>query len=187
MSEIRARHPGFREGVLADARVTIRHRGEREELRSGLDGVLQVLRLSWASDAFLAQVLYRLKARLQRAGVPLLPRLAHRLAIVLGQVAIGDPVVVHPGLYLLHGQVVIDGVVEIHPGVVIGPFVTLGLRSGDIAGPTIERDVSIGTGAKLLGGIRVGAGASVGANSVVVDDVPPGATVVGAPARPIAG
>jgi serine O-acetyltransferase len=187
MSEIRSRHPGFREAVLADARVTLRHRGEREELRFGLGAAIQVMRLIWASDAFLAQVLYRLKARLQRLGVPVLPRIAHHVAIATGQVAIGDPVVIHPGLYLLHGQVVIDGVVEIHPGVVIGPFVTLGLRSGDIAGPTIERDVTIGTGAKLLGGIRVGAGAHVGANAVVVDDVPPGATVVGAPARPIAG
>ena len=161
------------------ARVTLRHRGEREEFRSDVDALIQVLRLSFASDAFLAQVLYRLKARLQRAGVPVLPRIAHRLAIVTGQVAIGDPVVVHPGMYLLHGQVVVDGVVEIHPGVVIGPFVTIGLRSGDIAGPTVEADVSIGTGAKLLGGIRVGAGAAVGANAVVVDDVAPGLTVAG--------
>ena len=62
---------------------------------------------------------------------------------------------------------------------VIGPFVTIGLRSGDIAGPTVEADVSIGTGAKLLGGIRVRAGAAVGANAVVVDDVAPGSTVAG--------
>jgi serine O-acetyltransferase len=67
---------------------------------------------------------------------------------------------------------------------VIGPFVTVGLRSGDIAGPTIEQDVQIGTGAKVLGRVRVGAGASIAANAVVVDDVPPGVTVVGAPARP---
>jgi serine O-acetyltransferase len=183
MKEIRSRHPGLRDAVLADARVTLRHRGEREVFGSSLDAAIQVLRLSWSSDAFFAQVLYRVKARLQRAGVPVLPRIAHWLAVVTGQIVIGDPVVVQPGMYLLHGQVVIDGVVEIEPGAVIGPFVTIGLRSGDIAGPTIERDVTIGTGAKLLGGIRVGAGASVGANAVVVDDVPPGATVVGVPAR----
>ncbi len=184
MREIRERHPRLRKALVDDARVTLRHLGEREELRSSLDAAAQVVRLLWVSDAFLAQALYRLKARLQQLGVPVLPRLAHRLAMISGQVSIGDPVVVQPGLYLLHGQVVIDGLVEIHPGVVIGPFVTIGLRSGDIAGPTIEENVSIGTGAKILGNVRIGAGASVGANAVVVDDVPAGATVVGAPARP---
>jgi serine O-acetyltransferase len=185
MSDIRARHPRLREALVADARAALYHRGERDELRSRTGAALQMLRLAWVSDAFLAQAFYRLKASLQRRGVPLLPRVAHRLAMATGQVTIGDPVVVHPGLHLLHGQVVIDGIVEIHPGVLIGPFVTLGLQSGDIVGPTIERDVRIGTGAKILGRVRVGAGASVGANAVVLDDVPPGATVVGAPARPI--
>jgi len=139
----------------------------------------------WVSDAFLAQTLYRLKARLQALGVPVLPRLAHRLAMVSAGVSIGDPVVVHPGVYIVHGQVVIDGIVEIHAGTVIGPFVTIGLRSGDLIGPTIESDVSIGTGAKVLGRVQVGAGARIGANAVVVDDVAPGAMVVGAPARPV--
>jgi serine O-acetyltransferase len=184
MSEIRARHPGLREALVADARISLLHRGERHELRSGADAAIQILRLFWTSDAFLAQALYRVKATLQRRGVPLLPRLAHRLAMATGQVSIGDPVVVHPGIHLLHGQVVIDGVVEIHPGAVIGPFVTIGLRSGDIVGPTIDQDVAIGTGAKVLGRVQVGAGVSIGANAVVVDDVPAGTTVVGVPARP---
>jgi serine O-acetyltransferase len=184
MNDIRARHPALREALVADARAALLHRGERHELRSRADTAIQMLRLVWVSDSFLAQALYRVKASLQRRGVPLLPRLAHRLAITTGQVAIGDPVVIHPGLHLLHGQVVIDGLVEIHSGVLIGPFVTIGLQSGDIVGPTIERDVRIGTGAKLLGNVNVGAGASIGANAVVLDDVPAGATVVGAPARP---
>jgi serine O-acetyltransferase len=184
MGDIRARHPAFWHAVVADARVTARHRGERDTFHSGVDAAMQVVRLAWSADAFLGQMLYRAQAALQRRGVPLIPRLLHRLAMQSGGVVIGDPVVVEPGLYLLHGQVVIDGVAEIKPGVVIGPFVTIGLRHGDIAGPTIEEDVSIGTGAKVLGKVRVGAGASVGANAVVVDDVPPGATVVGAPARP---
>ena len=61
---------------------------------------------------------------------------------------------------------------------------TLGLRGGDVVGPTIETDVSIGTGAKVLGRVRVGAGAQIGANAVVLEDVAPGSTVVGVPARP---
>jgi serine O-acetyltransferase len=137
----------------------------------------------WTSDAFFAQVLYRGKARLQARGVPLLPRVLHRAAMIIAQVCIGDPVVVHPGVYLNHGQVVIDGYVEIHSDVVIAPFVTIGLRAGDFRGPVIGPGVHIGTGAKVIGPIEVGAGAVIGANAVVVDDVPPGATVVGSPAR----
>ena len=88
-------------------------------------------------------------------------------------------------MYLLHGQVVIDGLVEIGEGAVIGPFVTIGLRAGHVAGATIEPGVNIGTGAKVIGPVRIGAGATIGANAVVVGDVAPGATVVGAPARPV--
>ena len=147
----------------------------------------QVLRLMWVSDAFLAQALYRVKARMQALGVPILPRLAHRLAMAIAQVSIGDPVLVHPGVYIVHGQVVIDGIVEVHSGTAISPWVTVGLRPGSFVGPTIGPDVSIGTGAKLIGPIKVGARAQIGANAVVVDDVPEGATVVGIPARPVEG
>jgi serine O-acetyltransferase len=182
---IRARHPRLRHAVAEDARVTALFRGERHEFGSGLGLAVQVLRLAWVSDAFLAQMLYRAKARLQARGVPVLPRVAHKLAMALAQVSIGDPVVVHPGVYILHGQVVIDGLVEIHPGVAIAPFVTVGLRPGDVRGATIERDVSIGTGAKVIGPVTIGAGARIAANAVVLHDVPAGVTVAGAPARPV--
>ncbi|MGI8580245.1 MAG: serine O-acetyltransferase [Solirubrobacteraceae bacterium] len=185
MTALRARHPGLREAVLADAKVTAAYRGERHEFRSRADAALQVLRLMWVADAFLAQALYRVKASLQRRGVPVLPRLAHRAAMALAQVSIGDPVVMAPGVYIVHGQVVIDGVVDIASGVVIAPWVTVGLRAGIVRGPNIEAGVSIGTGAKVIGPITVGAGAQVGANAVVVRDVGAGATVVGAPARPV--
>jgi serine O-acetyltransferase len=183
--EIRSRHPGLREALAADARITAHYRGERHEFRGRLDLAAQMLRLAWQSDAFLAQALYRVKARLQALGVPVLPRLAHRLAMALAQVSIGDPVVMRPGVYIVHGQVVADGLVEIGPGVVLFPWVTIGLRAGEVRGATIERDVSVGTGAKLIGPVHVGEGARIGANAVVVDDVPAGVTVVGAPARPV--
>jgi serine O-acetyltransferase len=183
MADVRRRHPRFREALLADLKLTAAHRGERHEFRSRADAALQALRMMWASDAFLAQTLYRAKARMQALGIPVLPRIAHRLAMATAQVAIGDPVVIQPGLYILHGQVVIDGFTEIGPGARIAPFVTVGLRAGDYQGPVIGEDVAIGTGAKVIGRLRVGAGAEIGANAVVVEDVPAGATVVGVPAR----
>jgi serine O-acetyltransferase len=182
---VRERHPRLREAVVADARITARHRAERHEFRSRLDTLLQILRLMWVSDAFCAQVLYRAKARLQALGVPVLPRIAHRLAMATAQVSIGDPVVVEPGIYIVHGQIVIDGLVEVGSGAIISPFVTIGLR-GTWSPPKIGRNVSVGTGAKVLGGVTVGDGARIGANAVVLADVPPGATVVGIPARPVA-
>ncbi len=185
MRSIRARHPGFRRAVLADARVTATYRGERVRFRSRVDAVVQVLRLCWVTDAFGAQVLYRLKARLQALGVPVLPRLAHHLAMMVSQVSIGDPVVVEPGVYIIHGQTVIDGLVEIGAGAVIAPWTTIGLRAGNIEGATIGRGVHVGTGAKVIGPVHIGEGAQIGANAVVNSDVAAGSVVVGAPARPL--
>jgi serine O-acetyltransferase len=182
---IRARHPRFREAVLADAKLTAAYRGERHEFRSTLDTVLQVLRLTVATDAFLAQVAYRAKARMQALGIPFLPLIAHRVAIMTAQVSIGDPVLVHPGVYIAHGQVVADGLIEIHTGAVLFPWTTLGLIGPEVIGPTIGRGARIGTGAKVLGKVHVGDNARVAANAVVLSDVPANATAVGIPAKTV--
>ena len=105
--------------------------------------------------------------------------------MTIAHISIGDPVVVEPGIYIIHGQVVVDGLVRIGAGAVFAPFVTIGLRAGDFNGPTLERGVQVGTGAKIIGPVRVGAGAQIGANAVVVGDVEAGDTVVGIPARPV--
>jgi serine O-acetyltransferase len=182
---VRDRHPRVFTAIRADARLAAANRGERYEFRSGADAAVQAIRLAIFTDSFLALALYRVKAALQRWRVPLLPAIAHRLAIMTGQISIGDPVVIEPGIYVPHGQIVVDGFVEIGRGVTIAPFVTIGLVAGELQGPTIARHVQIGTGAKIIGPVTVGADATIGANAAVVDDVPAKATVVGAPARPV--
>jgi serine O-acetyltransferase len=181
--QVASKHPGFLEAIIADARVASANRGERFEFRSQFDALMRAARLCFITDAFFAQACYRLKARCQALNIPIVPLFAHRLAIITGQVSIGDPVVLQPGIYLPHGQVVIDGLVEIERGTTIAPFVTIGLLAGKMQGPTIEHHVNIGTGAKIVGPVRIGANAQIGANAVVVKDVPARATAVGVPAH----
>lgn len=151
----------------------------------------RVRRVLAVADVFLnsrliAVVLFRLKRRLQRLHVPVFPALLDRLCILGFNVNLGDYTDIGGGLYLPHGNVVVDGLVCIGRNCVIAPWVTIG-TNGTVAGPHIGDNVFIGTGAKVLGAIRIGDGARIGANAVVIDDVPPGTTVVGIPARPVRG
>lgn len=177
------RHPGFRTAVREDARVTCQQRGERYEFKSGWDTFCQVIRLMWVSDAFAAHVAYRLRAAMLRRGVPVLPRFLHRFCMRNAQVSIGPAVLIGPGVYIVHGQVVLDGLVEVGAGTVLSPWITVGLRAGNIQGPTIGPGVNVGTGAKIVGPITIGAGSFIGANAVVVSDIPAGVTAVGVPAK----
>jgi serine O-acetyltransferase len=84
-------------------------------------------------------------------------------------------------LFLPHPfGIVIHNNARIGVDVVIGHQVTLGGRDLTCAAPLLEDGVYVGAGAKILGGVRIGRGATVGANAVVTKDVPAGTTVVGA-------
>lgn len=185
LRDVQARHPRLAAAVSADLTAYSLQRGEPPAPKSKVMTIWRALRLVWLTDAFGALLAYRIKAVCQRRGIPVIPRLAHKYAMRSAQVCIGDRTHVEPGIVIPHGQVVIDGFVTVGAGTHIRPFVTIGLRGDHIAGPTIRRNVKIGTGAKLIGVITVGEGAVIGANSVVVDDVAPGSVVVGAPARPV--
>ncbi len=104
---------------------------------------------------------------------------------------------IHPGakigscVFIDHGMgVVIGETAEVGDGCTIYQGVTLGgtsLYRGTKRHPTLGAGVVVGAGAKILGGFTVGEGARVGSNSVVVKEVPAGATVVGIPGRIVQG
>lgn len=148
----------------------------------------------WFTVAFvqtwLAVLLFRWKSQLRAGGVPFLPGLCGMLSRALFNVHIGNAVTIGPGLVIPHGNVVIDGSTTIGRFCQINPWVTIGLSNSrkvgfSLKGPTLGDYVHIGTGAKILGPVHIGDYARIGANAVVVHDVPANTTVVGAPARPI--
>ncbi|MFZ5869853.1 MAG: serine O-acetyltransferase EpsC [Actinomycetota bacterium] len=131
--------------------------------------------------------LHRLAHRMwQRPGL----RLAARVLSHVNRFLTG--IEIHPGatigrrFFIDHGMgVVIGETAEVGDDVMLYHGVTLGGRSANRGKrhPTVEDRVTIGAGARVLGPVRVGAGSQVGANSVVVRDVPPGVVVVGVPGR----
>jgi serine O-acetyltransferase len=131
---------------------------------------------------------YRAAHALEEMGVPLLPRSLSMLTRALTGIEIHPASQIGQGLFIDHGAgVVIGETAEIGNDVTLYQGVTLG-GTGFATGkrhPTVQDNVTIGSGAKLLGPITIGHGAKIGANSVVITDVPPNSTVVGNPGHPV--
>lgn len=143
-------------------------------------------------SSFWLVVLYRVAHSLHKGRVPVLPQLCRCLGLVLWSAEIWPEATIGPGFRIAHT-----------PGVVIGSATIAGERltlfhNVTLGGGTIQNadrsrnhpllgdDVTIYSGAVIAGGIEIGDGATVGANSVVLTHVAAGVTVAGSPARPIA-
>jgi serine O-acetyltransferase len=127
-------------------------------------------------------------ARLRR--IPLLPELLTYLNIVLFGLEVAPACEIGPGIFFPHTSGTVVGAWRIGRNVTIFQGVTLGSKELDMGfdqrlRPEVGDDVVLGAGCKVLGGIRIGDRATVGANSVVVSSVEAGSTVVGIPARQI--
>jgi serine O-acetyltransferase len=131
---------------------------------------------------------HRISHALHGAEVPLLPRVLSNASRIATGIEIHPAAKIGRDFFVDHGNgVVIGETAEIGDRVTLFQGVTLG-GTGFETGkrhPTVEDNVTIGSGAKLLGPITVGHGAKVGANSVVIHDVPANATVVGNPGHPV--
>jgi len=136
------------------------------------------------TDGTLAMVLYRLMQGCRRLGWKLPAMVFNKLNVVLCRCVIGRNATFGPGFVLIHSNgVVINSQVRGGRDVKIEHEVTIGEEKGK--SPVLGDDVFIGAGAKLFGGVTVGSHVKIGANAVVLSDVPDGATVVGVPGRPV--
>ncbi|MDH5670020.1 MAG: serine O-acetyltransferase [Nitrospira sp.] len=137
-------------------------------------------------SGFHALLAYRIAHRLKSGGVPFFPRAISQLARWLTGVEIHPSAKIGTGFFIDHGMgVVIGETAEIGDYVTLFQGVTLG-GTGKERGkrhPTLGNHVVVGAGAKILGGINIGDNVKVGANSVVLKNVPPNSTVIGVPGR----
>ena len=164
------------ETLLADLRAPV----ERDPAARGYLDVL----LSY--PGWRAVLAHRFVHALYRAQVPLLPRFLASISRFFTGIEIDPGAKIGKGVFIDHGiGVVIGETAEVGDGCTIYQGVTLGGTSLQRTKrhPTLGKNVTIGSGAAVLGAIHVGDGAKIGANSVVVKDVPANATVVGIPGR----
>jgi serine O-acetyltransferase len=170
--------------VVSEVRADVAAARDRDPAAQGVS-TFEILG-SWAGvQALLA---HRAAHALLEADVPVLPRVIAYLARAVTGVEIHPAALIGREFFIDHGAgVVIGETAVIGDRVTLYQGVTLG-GTGFQRGkrhPTLGDNVTVGSGAKLLGPIAVGDGAKVGANTVVVEDVPPGATVVGNPGHPV--
>jgi len=169
-------------------------------LNARLPGLWHVIRedwqahgRDWTKPGFRAVAIYRfgiwrmtIRGKLLRAPFSLLYRFLYRR--VRNHYGIDLPYSVQLGRRVIveHcGAIVIHGNTSIGDDCIVRQGVTIGIRSTDrpLDAPELGARVDIGAGAKILGKIRIGDGVRIGANAVVLTDVPAGATAVGIPAR----
>jgi len=170
--------------LLKEVRSDVKAARERDPAAQNVSS-FEIL-TSWAGvQALLA---HRAAHALMEAEVPLLPRLIAYLTRAVTGIEIHPAAQIGNEFFIDHGSGVVIGetavignCVTLYQGVTLGGT---GFQRGK-RHPTLGNNVTVGSGAKLLGPIAVGDGAKIGANTVVVEDVPPGATVVGNPGHPV--
>jgi serine O-acetyltransferase len=145
-----------------------------------------VIEILLCYPGFHAILAHRLAHRLYRAGVPLIPRVISQISRFFTGIEIHPGATIGRRFFIDHGMgVVIGETTEIGDDCLLYQGVTLG-GTGNEKGkrhPTLGSNVVVGTGAKVLGNIRIGDHVKIGAGSVVVHPVPDHSTVVGIPGR----
>lgn len=128
---------------------------------------------------------YRIGHQLFLWRIPLLPKLIELIIFLLYNSKIPTSCEIGKESFFSYGGigVVLHARCKVGNNVDIGTNVTIGGRSGNYEVPIIGNNVYIATGAKIIGPIKVGNNATIGANAVVINDVPENAIMAGVPAK----
>jgi serine O-acetyltransferase len=170
--------------VAGEVRRDISAARERDPAARGV-GPVEILTAWPGVHALLA---HRVAHGLHQTGLPIVPRTVATATRALTGIEIHPAAEIGDGFFIDHGMgVVVGETAQIGDNVTLYQGVTLG-GTGFATGkrhPTVEDNVTVGSGAKLLGPISIGHGSKIGANSVVIHDVPANSTVVGNPGHPV--
>jgi serine O-acetyltransferase len=170
--------------VARELHCDVRAARERDPAARGVTSA-EILALWPGVHALLT---HRVAHALHDLGLPVVPRAMSMAARAVTGIEIHAAARIGTGFFVDHGAgVVIGETADIGRDVTLYQGVTLG-GTGFATGkrhPTVQDNVTVGSGAKLLGPITIGHGAKIGANSVVIHDVPPNSTVVGNPGHPV--
>jgi serine O-acetyltransferase len=136
------------------------------------------------TDGSFAMILYRLMQASQRWRLSPLAMIFNKLNVMFGGCTIGRRAQFGPGFVVIHSHgIVINTAVVGGSDIRLEHQVTIGAEHRKT--PILGDDVFIGAGARILGDVRIGSHVQIGANAVVLDDVPDNSTAVGVPARVI--
>ncbi len=141
-----------------------------------------VIKFIWTYQGFRAVLLYRLSFYLKRKRVKALPGILSRLNLTLHGFDIPSSVEIGPGLYVPHPVGTVITAQKIGANLSLISNITIGMRN-EHAFPTIGNNVFVGAGARILGNIVIGDNVNIGANSVIIHDLPDNCTAVGIPAK----
>jgi len=175
------KQPSFRELVRSDVAAwgDLWLNKKPEARRYGLR---DSLRLLWGFAGLRATLIYRMSHALHRKRVKVLPQMLWRLNIFLHGLDIPASVPIGPRLYIPHPVGTVVTAKRIGSGCTLVSGVTIGMRN-EPTFPVLGDNVYVGAGARLLGGIAIGNNVQIGANAVVIKDVPDNSIAIGVPAQ----
>lgn len=157
-------------------RKGIPEQGDTPSLKEALSAAL-------TQDGYKVLLMSRIRESARRWHVPVVNHALRLVTTIVYSIEIGNDIELGEGVNFAHTLgTVIGGTSKVGARVKFMGNNTIGTAK-DNGCPVIEADVIIGCGARILGPIRIGRGAMIGANAVVLTDVPPGATATGIPAK----